>query len=271
VTEAFICRTCGVQQTPSESPPERCPICDDERQYVGWNGQQWTTLEEMGQEGFRNAVRDDLGLTGIGTRPRFAIGQRALLVQSEHGNVLWDCTSLIDDDTVRSVEGLGGLAAIAFSHPHFYGSMVEWSRAFGGAPMYVPEADRQWVLRDDPAIRAWSDRVELAPGLTLLQTGGHFEGSAALHWAEGAGGKGALLVGDTAPVVQDRRYVSFMRSYPNYIPLPESAVRRILDTVLPFPFDRIYGGWWGDVVAEAGHRSMQLSAERYIRYLRDLP
>ena len=27
---------------------------------------------------------------------------------------------------------LGGIAAIAISHPHYYTSMVEWSRAFGG-------------------------------------------------------------------------------------------------------------------------------------------
>jgi hypothetical protein len=271
VSDAFICRTCGVQHAPSERPPERCAICEDERQYVGWNGQRWTTLQEMRAEGYRNEIRDDFGLAGIGTEPSFGIGQRALLVPTERGNVLWDCISLVDPETVRELEERGGIASIAFSHPHFYGSMVEWSRAFGGATIHIPEADRPWVMRDDPAIQLWSDRVELAPGVTLIQTGGHFEGSAVLHWEGGAEGKGALLVGDTATVVQDRRHVSFMRSYPNLIPLPQSSVAWIVERLRPFAFDRIYGGWWGRVVAAGGERALEESAQRYVRYLRGRP
>jgi hypothetical protein len=271
VTDAHICRTCGVQQAPTDRPPERCAICEDERQYVGWQGQQWTTLEELRTDGYRNEIRDDFGLAGIGTEPSFGIGQRALLVPTPEGNVLWDCISLVDDDTVHEIEQRGGINAVAFSHPHFYGSMVEWSRAFGGAPMYVPEADRGWIMRGDPAIRTWSDRAELGPGVTLIQTGGHFEGSAVLHWEGGADGKGALLVGDTATVVLDRRYVSFMRSYPNHIPLPQSSVAWIVETVRPYAFDRIYGGWWGRVVASDGKRALEASAERYVRYLRGRP
>ena len=268
---AFICRTCGVQHAPSEEPPDRCPICEDERQYVGWGGQRWIALEEMAAKGYRNVVRDDHGLTGIGTEPSFGIGQRAVLVPTPGGNVMWDCISLIDDETVAAVEERGGLAAIAFSHPHFYGSMVEWSHAFGGVPLYVPEADREWVMRDDTAIRTWSDRVDLAPGVTLIQTGGHFEGSAVLHWDGGADGGGALLVGDTATVVQDRRYVSFMRSYPNLIPLPQSSVAWIVERLRPFAFDRIYGGWWSRVVEGGGKEALERSAERYVRYLRGRP
>src|SRR5436853_417797 len=140
---AYICKTCGVQYAPSERPPERCPICEDERQYVGWQGQQWTTMEELIAEGRRNELREE------------------------------------------------------------------------------------------------------EPGLTLLNPGGHFEGAAVLHWAGGAGGHGALLSGDTVTVVMDRRYVSFMYSYPNLIPLPEGAIRRILDTLRPYRFERVYGAWNG--------------------------
>ena len=224
----------------------------------------------MRSEGFRNVVREDFGLAGIGTEPSFGIGQRALLVPTERGNVLWDCISLIDDDTIRAVKERGGLVAIAFSHPHFYGSMVEWSQAFENVPLYVPEADREWIMRDGP-IRTWSDRVEVAPGLTLIQTGGHFEGSAVLHWRAGADGRGALLVGDTATVAQDRRYVSFMRSYPNLIPLPQSSVSWIVEALGPFEFDRVYGGWWGRVIATDGKQALSRSAERYVRYLRGRP
>ena len=122
--EKWICKTCGTQFAPSEQPPEACPICLDERQYVGYDGQQWTTLALMQKAGFRNEFREhEVHLIGIGTTPSFAIGERALLVQNEHGNVLWDCMSLLDDETVAAIERLGGLTAIAISHPHYYSTV----------------------------------------------------------------------------------------------------------------------------------------------------
>src|SRR5512140_1759103 len=141
----YICKQCGVQFAATETPPGQCPICEDERQYVNWNGQQWTTLERLRGSHKNKIEAESDGLYGIGTEPSFAIGQRALLVQSPRGNVLWDCISLVDDATVHTVEALGGISAIAISHPHFYSSMVEWSRAFDNAPIYLHAADRRWV------------------------------------------------------------------------------------------------------------------------------
>src|SRR6478735_4767450 len=90
----FICVTCGTQFDATVGPPPDCPICLDERQYVGADGQEWTTLEEMRRGDWRNEIREqDPGLVGIGTEPKFAIGQRALLVRSPAGNILWDCIS----------------------------------------------------------------------------------------------------------------------------------------------------------------------------------
>lgn len=267
-TENYICFTCGVQHASREDgrPPEQCATCEDERQYVGWEGQRWTTLGEMKEAGSGNRFREvEPGLTSIDTRPRFAIGQRALLVQTEHGNFLWDCISYMDEETIEKVQALGGLHGISVSHPHFYGAMVEWSRAFNGAPIYVPKADAQWVMRPDSAMQRYERSHEVWPGLTLVQCGGHFDGSAALHWAAGAGGRGALLTGDTISVVADRRYVTFMRSYPNYIPLSAPAVRGVVAAVRPYAFERIYGGWWGTDVMEGGKEAIERSAERYVR------
>ncbi len=141
--EAYICRTCGVQYAPSKRPPVRCPICEDERQYVGWNGQQWATMAELVGEGRENHVyEEEPGLHAIDTRPPVAIGQRALLVRTPNGNVMWDCVTLVDDASIEAVRRLGGLAAIAISHPHFYASNVAWSRAFGDCPVYIHAADR---------------------------------------------------------------------------------------------------------------------------------
>jgi hypothetical protein len=263
----FICRTCAVQHAASRQPPPRCPICEDERQYVGWQGQRWTTLDELSAEGFGTEVRAlEPGLAGIGTTPMLAIGQRGLLVQTEAGNVLWDCAGYLDEAAIERVRELGGLAGISASHPHFYGCMVEWSHAFD-APIHLPRADESWIMRPDAAVRLWEDRLEVLPGVTLVQCGGHFAGSAVLRWAGGAGGRGVLLVGDTIAVANDRRYVSFMRSYPNLIPLPASEVDRIAGTLERLQFDRIYGGWWDRDVREDAAEAVRASARRYVAWV----
>lgn len=260
----FICVTCGTQFAATEAPSPNCPICEDERQYIGEGGQRWTTLEALGEDHHNVIKRVEPGLTGIGTHPSFAIAQRALLVQSEHGNVLWDCISLIDEPTVAAVRALGGISAIAISHPHYYSSMVEWSHAFD-APVYLHVADREWVQRPDPAVELWEGEAkELSSGLTLIRCGGHFAGGTVLHWAAGADERGALLSGDIIQVVSDRRYVSFMYSYPNLIPLPPATVRRIVAAVEPYGYDRIYGAWWATVIPANAKEAVEHSAERYI-------
>lgn len=268
MADAFICLTCGVQQAPTEGPPAHCPICEDERQYVRQGGQVWTTMGEMAAQDHRIELRElEPGLTGVGIRPSFGIGQRALLVQTPEGNLLWDCVGFCDDAAVEEIRRRGAIAGLAMSHPHFHGAMVEWSEAFGGAPIHVPSADLEWVQRTSGSVRAWSGTLEVLPGVTLVQCGGHFEGSAVMHWAAGAEGRGALLVGDTMTVVSDVRYVSFMRSYPNHIPLPAAAIRRIVDAVRPYPFDRVYGGWWDRVMWSGGMEAVERSAHRYLRWI----
>ncbi len=256
-----ICFTCGAQFPESGTPPERCPVCEDERQYVGWEGQRWTTMEEL-RRGHRTRIQDDSGLLGIGIEPAFAIGQRALLVETPEGNVLWDCIPLIDDDAVSAIEARGGLAAIAISHPHYYSTMIEWSRAFGGVPIHLHEADRRWVMRPDPAVRFWKgDELELPGGLTVVRLGGHFSGGAVLHINRGGG---MLLTGDIVQVVMDRRWVSFMYSYPNLIPLSAGQVRGMAQRLETYTFDRIYGAWWGRNVLSDAKETVRRSAARYI-------
>jgi hypothetical protein len=264
---AYICATCGVQHAESVLPPERCAICEDERQYVGWNGQLWTTLELL-RERHTNVFRPKWpDLSGIGTEPAFAIGQRALLVRDPEFPILWDCLSLIDDQTVAAIAAAGGIRAVAISHPHYYGTMVEWGRAFD-VPVYVHEADRAWVMRPDQVVHLWrGDTLALAEGLTLIRCGGHFPGGTVLHWARGAEGRGTLLSGDIIAVNQDRKTVSFMYSYPNYIPLPAGAVARIARSIEPYAFDQVYGAFWGRNILAGGKEAVRRSAERYIAAL----
>jgi hypothetical protein len=262
---AFVCATCGAQYTPSAQSPSECAICADERQYVGPDGQKWTTPAELQAEHRADIRAEEPGLTGIGSKPAFAIGQRALLVETAEGNVLWDCLAPFDDEVVEAVRARGGIVAIAISHPHYYTTMVDWSRAFD-APIHLPAADREWVTRPDPAIRFWDgDQLGLPGGLTLLRLGGHFAGGTVLHWPAGAEGRGALLSGDILQVVADRRWVSFMRSYPNLIPLPAAKVEAMTAALEPWEFDRIYGAWFGRVIDSGGHDAVRRSAARYVR------
>lgn len=263
----YICRTCGAQHAESASPPAHCVICEDERQYIGRGGQQWTTLEELRAGDYENRlIEGDPGVVSIFTAPQIAIGQRAILVRTSGGNFLWDSTTFIDEATVAAVRELGGIQGISVSHPHFYSSVIEWSHAFGGAPVYAPVADREQFVRPDPVVRWYEGNVDLWPGLTLIQTGGHFEGSSVLHWTDGADGRGALFTGDSISVAQDRRWVTFMRSYPNFIPLPAAIIRQIVAAVEPFEFDRIYGCWFGNDVREDAKDAVRRSAERYIKW-----
>jgi glyoxylase-like metal-dependent hydrolase (beta-lactamase superfamily II) len=264
----WICATCGNHYPERDSPPEQCLICADERQWVPSSGQPWTTLAELVGAGHRSDVREvEPGLLGIGATPPVGIGQRALLVQTPRGNLLWDPPGFLDDAAVGAVGEAGGLRAVSASHPHFYGAMVEWRQAFGGE-ILLPDADARWLTRPDAAVRTWSGSLAVLPGVTLVQCGGHFPGSAVVHWAGGANGRGALLAGDTIFVTPGEDRVTFVWSAPNRLPLPENAVRKVVDAVRPYQFDRIYGGWWQPVLPTGARRVLETSADRYVQFLR---
>ncbi|QPF84061.1 MBL fold metallo-hydrolase [Bradyrhizobium genosp. L] len=265
----WTCEQCGAQFPDSAASPAACPICEDERQYVNWNGQAWLTREQLAAR-HKVVWRDDLGLTGIGLEPSFAIGQRALLVPDRGGCVMWDCVPLATAEAIAHVRSLGGLRAIAISHPHYYGAVADWSAAFDNAPVYLHGDDAQWVTRPHSAIVPWQgDSCPISDDILLLRTGGHFAGGTVLHWRGGAEGRGALLTGDIAMVAMDRRSVSFMYSYPNYIPLDAAAVRGIARMVAPLAFDRIYGAWWGKNIASDAKEAFDRSVRRYLAAISD--
>jgi hypothetical protein len=266
---SYICTTCGVGYAETEAPREVCLICADDRQYVRASGQAWTTLEEL-REKHTNDIRElEPGLLGVGTAPQVAIGQRALVITRPDGGVMWDCTPLVTDGAVEEINGRGGVTAMAISHPHFFASMVDWSRALGGVPVYLHEDHRDWVMRPDDCIEFWrGESHEITDGITLQRTGGHFSGSTVLHWAEGAGGRGVLMTADSIMVVPDTRWLSFMYSYPNLVPVNARTVEQIVKSVRAYQFDRFYGGWWDRVLDHDAKAALQRSAERYIAAIR---
>lgn len=265
-----ICVTCGVQyrSDAAGAPPDRCIVCEDERQYVGYDGQQWTSLRSMRARAYRVDVREEVpGLWGLATSPEMAIGQRALLVPGDGGTVLWDSITYIDDDAVARVTELGGIAAIALSHPHYYSSMVEWSHAFGDAPIYVHERDAHWLPRTDNVVLWSGDTHEILPGRTLINAGVHFAGGTVMHWDTGVDERGALCAGDIFTVVADRRWVGFMYSYPNLIPEHPDTIRRAIELVEPYRFESLYGAWWDRIITHDARVAVIASAERYFEHI----
>lgn len=261
---SWTCEQCGAQFSDGAVPPQACLVCEDERQFVNWKGQTWLTREQLAEH-HKLVWRDDLGIPGIAVEPKFAIGQRALLVPDGDGYVMWDCVPLVTSEAVDYVRSLGGLKAIAVSHPHFYGAAADWSEAFGGIPVYLHGDDRAFVTRPHPAIVPWTGNSHrISDDILLVRTGGHFPGATVMHWRAGAEGRGVLLTGDVAMVAMDRRSVSFMYSFPNYIPLNASAVRRIWAAIEPLAFDRVYGAWWGRNITENAKAAFARSVARYI-------
>ena len=171
--ECFICTTCGTQYAAAAQPPDVCRVCSDDRQYVGYDGQSWTTHEELAAT-LHNRFEVDGDLLGVGIVERFGIPQRALLLRTDVGNVLWDCITLVTPAAVEHINAMGGIDVIAISHPHFYSSMVEWSDAFGDVPILVHAADSEWIARPSPSISPWDgDDRPLSSTVRLIHLPGH--------------------------------------------------------------------------------------------------
>lgn len=260
----WICNECGAHFDTEFDPPASCVICEDDRQFVPLSGQKWLAREEL--SAYANDWHElEPGLISISVTPGIGIGQQALLVLTPHGNILWDCVAFLNKATRDRIEALGGLKAIAVSHPHFYTGMTEWSEAFGDVPIFVSALDQSFVTRTSENIHfVEADQYEVMPGLNIHCLGGHFPGSSILEWQAGADNRGAILTGDTIHVTAGNRHASFMHSFPNIIPLPAREVVRIADRVERLAFDRLYGGWRDKVILTDAKAIVLNSAKRYI-------
>jgi hypothetical protein len=261
----WICASCGVEHADGRGV---CPVCADERQWMPAGGQRWTTLHELARDGRRITVRElEPGLLELTAEPMVGIGQSAFVISSDAGTVLWDPPGFVDDAAAERVRALGDVLAISSSHPHMFGAQLEWSRRLGDAPVLVSGPNLEWVSRTGPAIREHPDRHEIASGLSLHRLGGHFPGSTVLHWAGGAGGRGVLLSSDTIHANPDRATVTFLRSYPNRIPLSPAVVQRVTSAAEQLQFDRLYDNFGRGIDTDA-RAAVRRSADRYIAWAR---
>jgi glyoxylase-like metal-dependent hydrolase (beta-lactamase superfamily II) len=142
--------------------------------------------------------------------------------------------------------------------------MAAWAKAFD-CKVYLHAADKDWIMNPNPAVQLWDgDTHRLWDGVTLIRCGGHFPGGTVLHWQDGKQPRGVVGSGDILSVTADRKWVSFMRSYPNFIPLSAFEVGRIDAALAPFAFDKIYGHYFDRVIAANGKRVVERSVARYI-------
>jgi glyoxylase-like metal-dependent hydrolase (beta-lactamase superfamily II) len=257
---AYICKTCGIEYEPSSVPPLKCPVCEDDRQYLPETGQAWTTMEEVNAQRKNIIEKISDNLYAIYSDPNFAIGQRSHLIISPSGNILWDCITNLDESTIETIKKLGGIKAIAISHPHYFSSLTQWSKHFDDATIYIHALDAEWLGRRNDSIKFWEgDEILLWDGIRLICCGGHFPGANILHWPA----EKSLFTGDTIQVCPDLKSVSFMYSYPNMIPLNKNAIHRISKCVKRLDYNKIFGAFGRNIHSDA-KKIMAFSVKRYL-------
>ena len=262
----YLCETCGTQYAETATPPAHCPVCEDERQYVGWQGQRWTTHDELARRLHACASATTTACSAIASTRSFAIPQRALLLPTDAGNILWECISLVTPEAVHALKA----ARRRRSHRHLAPALL---RVDG-------RVERRARRRADPAARgrsrmgaaavagrsssgmatccALSDTRHADPLRRPLPR----QHRAALERRPAPGG--ALFPGDALQVAGDRRHVSFMYSYPNYIPMKPGDVRAMRERLAPYAFDDVYGYTWGRNIIGKARAAVDRSFDRYL-------
>lgn len=262
----LICRACGTQYEATSL--QNCRICDDPRQYVPPTGQAFSTFSELRKAGHKLVFETDTvdpSVTAISVQPNVGIGQRAFLIKTPHGNILWDLVCYLDEGAVSHINSLGGLSAIIISHPHFYTTWADWSATFN-IPVFVAAADQEWLNRrpEKADLRLLTEvHNTILPGITAIVAGGHFSGSTALHTAAPNTKVPSLFHADTIHTVPNARSpdvdakngkghnsYSFMWSIPNNIPLSPEEIFKIWRALKGFSIEATYA--FVNVKSQAG-------------------
>lgn len=236
--QSAICATCGTHYAPPAAY-DLCPICNDDRQYIPEGGQRWTTPADLAS---RHSVRTNKlqeDVYELEIAPSFAIAQRAFLIRTPQGNILWDCIPLLNEPIIEFIRAQGGLRAIAFSHPHYYSNMNDWAAAFD-CPIYIHRSDEPWIFNPGPHVTLWEGEEKILwDGMRLIHVGGHFPGSSILH-VPSLSQEGTVFCGDTMVISPSKQHIAVMYSYPNRMPLPRTEVQRVSQLLTALPFDTLY-------------------------------
>ncbi len=257
-----VCTTCGVKYEKEHNEGTSCKICTDDRQYLIDDTQHWTSLHALQASHAVRQVEITPEVSSFTLVPNFAIGQRALFIQSPTGNVLWDCIPLLTPQIIDYIHAAGGLEAIAISHPHYYSNMHLWADTFQ-CPIYIHQADESFVADSKAHVKFWSGpELDISNSFKLIHTPGHFPGSTILHTQIPSLGD-SIFIGDSLYLSKDRKHLSAMHSFPNVIPLSNQETLHVFDTVSSYSFDAIFGAFAFQNIFTGGREVFEASHARY--------
>ena len=231
----YACSNCGHWQFHFAVPPH-CPICTDVRNDLpedGWDFRPPASLD------LRHHWRTlPGGLHEFWSTPRFGLDSHGWVLETAIGNVAFEAAPFYDQASLDHLASIGGIAVLAASHPHGYGALWQLQQRFE-CPVLIQKLDLPWT-KAFRVTTPYDERHEIAPGLTLYRTGGHYDGHAILHDAA----RGALFVGDALKLDLDTdgRLVALSchKAYHKAIPLSPDEARHYRDVFATLAFDAVF-------------------------------
>jgi hypothetical protein len=240
---AWACTNCGHWQRWPAPGPLTCPVCADVRNALPEHGFEFLTDKQVDELviGFCRPTAVG-GVTEFGTEPRFGLDSRGWVVETDDGLLGFECapwyTAPMLAELRRMEEEKGALEVLAASHVHGYGALWQLQAELEPRVVAVGVHDLVWTK----AFRVtWpaDDVLELAPGLTLHRTGGHFPGHSVLHDSR----RGLLFCGDSLKVDLDDAGrpvgLSAHKAFHAQIPLSHAELREYLAVVAELEFGAV--------------------------------
>ena len=236
---AYACTNCGHWQRWPAPGPTTCPVCADVRNALPEDGFCFRTVEEVDR-----LVTCESGpslLPGVeehGCGPRFGLDSRGWVLESDVGRIGFECAPWYSDGAVESLRERGGLAVLASSHVHGYGALWRLQEQLEPRVVAVGVRDLVWTK----AFRVtWpvDDVLQLADGLVLHRTGGHFDGHTVLHDSR----HGYLFCGDSLKADLDAEgrpvALSAHKAFHAQIPLSHGELRAYREVVQHLDFGAV--------------------------------
>ena len=232
----YLCTNCGFWQR-HFAVPSTCPVCTDFRHTPPEDGFYFLTPDAADAETHTVWMGEDTGIVTLRTDPRVGIGPNGYLLNHPAGNVFFDGTAYYSLEALSLIDTLGGIKWLSASHPHAYGALWQLQERF--APTVIVQVeDLPWTNAFETQW-PFDERLEIAPGLTLLHTGGHFAGHTVLYWAD----KKTLFAGDMLKFHSENGRVTGISTHKGFnrkIPMGHAEVKRYSEIVKTLDFDTVY-------------------------------
>jgi hypothetical protein len=236
----YSCANCGHWQRWFAEPPF-CPVCTDVRNALPDDGWVWITPDDLADREARWAEVAP-GVRGYWVEPQVGLGTTGWVIETDDGPVGWEGAGFYPPAALAELRRRGGLVALGASHVHGYGALWQLQDELAPPVLAIGVADLQWTK----AFRVtWptDDRHELAPGLVMHRSGGHFPGHSVLHDER----RGILFVGDLLKVDLARGAdgrgtpvgLSCHKAFHAQIPLSHAEVREARALVERLEFDAV--------------------------------